>query len=147
MSERLLRLYIEERSIPEPMSGCWIWLKSIGTHGYGNACVNAEGTVAHRVSYTAFHGDIPAGMLIQHSCDNHWCVAPHHLSIGTDATNALDKVRKGRAAKKLTARDVRAIRARIESDVDTDKAIGDEFGVHKAMVSRIRRRLAWRHVS
>jgi hypothetical protein len=22
-----LRAYIEERSIPEPMSGCWIWLR------------------------------------------------------------------------------------------------------------------------
>jgi hypothetical protein len=146
-SAEIMRNYVEARSIPEPMSGCWIWLASLGSHGYGNACIANKATVAHRFSYEAFIGPIPAGMLIQHSCDNHWCVAPHHLSIGTDATNALDKMRKGRAAKKLTDRDVRAIRARIEVGADADEAIGGDFGVHKSMVARIRRGLAWRHVS
>ncbi len=147
LSTENMRNYVEARSIPEPMSGCWIWLRSLGSHGYGNACIANTVTVAHRLSYKAFIGTIPDEMLIQHFCDNHWCVAPHHLSVGTDATNAFDKMRKGRAAKKLTARDVLAIRARIESGGDTDKAIGNEFGVHKSMVSRIRRRLAWQHVS
>jgi hypothetical protein len=52
-----------------------------------------------------FVGDIPTGALIQHSCDNRWCVNPQHLSIGTDATNAEDKRLKGRAAKKLSIQD------------------------------------------
>lgn len=30
-----MRKYIEDRSIPEPMTCCWIWLASLGSHGYG----------------------------------------------------------------------------------------------------------------
>lgn len=32
-----LRQYVEARCIPEPNSGCWLWLLSTGSHGYGNA--------------------------------------------------------------------------------------------------------------
>src|SRR5574343_1910576 len=127
-----IRAYIEERSIPEPNTGCWIWLRSLGSHGYGNATMPpTRVTVAHRVSFIAFHGPIPDGLLVQHSCDNHWCVAPHHLSLGTDKTNAEDKQRKGRAARRLTARDVREIRAR----VGPQASIASEFGVDPAMVA------------
>jgi hypothetical protein len=143
-----MRRYVEDRCIPEPMSGCWIWLLSIGSHGYGQACTDrARVTVAHRVSFAAFVGPIPDGMLIQHSCDNRWCVAPHHLSIGTDATNAIDKQRKGRAAKKLTARDVRAIKLRLAAATESDKRIGRDFGVSGDSVACIRRRETWTHVA
>lgn len=137
------RAYIEERSIPEPNTGCWVWMRSIASHGYGNACVGNGVEVAHRVSYRAFNGPITPGALVQHSCDNHWCVAPHHLSLGTDKSNAEDKQRKGRASKKLTARDVRAIRDR----TGPATTIAEEFGVHDSMINRIRRRLAWKHVA
>jgi len=141
-----MRKYIEDRSIPEPMTGCWIWLASLGSHGYGNASEPGRRVdVAHRVSYRAFVGPIPDGMLVQHSCDNHWCVAPHHLSLGTDATNALDKQRKGRAAKKLTMRDVRAIRARI--GIEPDRAIAADFGINKSMIYRIKHGRSWKHVA
>lgn len=92
-----LRNYIEERSVPEPNTGCWIWLAAIGTHGYGSAAVGGKITTAHRVAHEAFNGPVPPGMLVQHSCDNRWCVAPHHLSAGTDRTNSDDKHRKGRS--------------------------------------------------
>lgn len=100
-----LREYIEARCIPVPFVGCWMWLRSFGSHGYGNACKPGVGvTVAHRVSFEAFNGPIPDGMLVQHSCDNRWCVNPNHLSLGTDATNALDKQLKGSRGKEARAR-------------------------------------------
>lgn len=137
-----LRSYIEDRSIPEPTSGCWIWLKSLGTPGYGNACYNKKIIAAHRFSYEAFVGEIPEGMLVQHSCDNRWCVAPHHLKLGTDATNALDKQRKGRAAKKLTTAQVLDIRSRVQST----KSLAREFKVHPKMITMIKRRQKWTHI-
>lgn len=92
-----LRKYIEDRCIPEPNSGCWLWLLSVGSHGYGNASPPwSRVDVAHRVSYVAFKGEIPDGMLVQHSCDNRICVNPDHLSLGTDKSNCDDKIRKGR---------------------------------------------------
>ena len=137
------REYIEARSIPIPFAGCWLWLRSVGSHGYGQGTGGGQRvTVAHRLSYEAFKGPIPTGMLVQHSCDNKWCVNPDHLSIGTDATNAIDKQKKGRAAKKLTAEQARGALA----GVGTHQSIADNIGISKSMVQRIRAGLAWTHV-
>lgn len=139
------RGYIEERSIPEPMSGCWIWLLSTGSHGYGQAKLDGEIVTMHRVSFEAFVGPIPSGMLVQHSCDNRWCVAPHHLSIGTKATNNADMARKGRAASRLSPSDVRIIRARVAAG-STHQVAADAFGVSRSTVGRIVNGKHWRFV-
>lgn len=142
-----LRAYIEERSIPEPMSGCWLWLRSIGSHGYGNASApNARVTVAHRVSFEAFIGPIPPGALVQHSCDNKWCVAPHHLSLGDDASNAKDKQRKGRAAKKLNAESVMAITRACAAGA-SQLAVAKRFGINQRVVFGIVSGRIWGHVT
>ncbi len=121
-----LRAYIEERSIPEPNTGCWIWLLSLASHGYGNAFDGRTVVVAHRLSHQAFNGPIPPKTLVQHSCDNHWCVAPHRLSLGTDKTNADDRLRKGRTPlRKLTVDQAREIRR----SPDPHKTVGDRYGV------------------
>lgn len=141
-----LREYIEARSIPVPFAGCWLWLPSFGSHGYGNASVPGIGvTTAQRASYLAFKGSIPSGMLVQHSCDNKWCVNPDHLSLGTDATNAWDKQTKGRAAKKLQPGDVLAIRSMFNRGA-SDGQVANAFGVDKALVQRIRVGHVWKHI-
>lgn len=140
-----LREYIEARSIPVPFVGCWMWLRSFGSHGYGSAHrPRGDNTVAHRVSFEAFKGPIPDGMLVQHSCDNKWCVNPDHLSLGTDATNALDKQIKGRAAKKLSLGDVVRIVAKLRTGAAI-RAVAREFGIHQRLVQRIARKEIWRH--
>lgn len=142
-----LRGYIEARSIPVPFVGCWLWLLSFGSHGYGQASTVSERvTTAHRVSYEAFHGLIPPGMLVQHSCDNKWCVNPEHLSLGTDATNARDKQHKGRAAKKLLPGDVLRIRSSVSAG-EAKRAVARRFGVSQRSVQRICDGHVWRHVS
>ena len=150
-----LRSYIEERSIPEPNTGCWIWLLSLGSHGYGQGTSPATRvTVAHRLSYEAFIGPIPPGALVQHSCDHHWCVAPHHLSLGTDKTNSDDKHRRGRAnlasrrfgphpGRKLTAEQVRDIRAATGRLRD----IAARHGISSRAVWAVKRRLHYREVN
>ena len=78
-----LRAYIEARSIPEPNSGCWLWLLSVGSHGYGQGSVTwfngKRVDVAHRLSYYAFKGDIPTKYEIDHKCRCRSCVNPDHL--------------------------------------------------------------------
>lgn len=87
---------IERYSIPEPNSGCWLWLGSIDGEGYGRATFRGKSDGAHRVSYTAFREAIPAGLLVCHSCDVRCCVNPDHLWVGTYADNNRDMLAKGR---------------------------------------------------
>lgn len=94
----------------------------------------------------AFKGDIPAGMLVQHSCDNKWCVNPDHLSLGTDATNAWDKQIKARSAHhKLTDADVIAIKCAIKSGSPL-RAIARANGISQKLVQKIANGEIWQHV-
>lgn len=89
---------------------------------------------------------IPDGALVEHSCDNHWCVAPCHLRLGTDATNAWDKQVKGRASKKLSFEQVLAIRNLIDEGASL-KMIGQAVGVDGALIARIRDGRVWKHAA
>jgi hypothetical protein len=81
-------------------NGCWIWIGSRLTSGYGQA-VRIDASArwkqgksvqegAHRVSYKLFKGDIPNGQLIRHMCANKLCVNPDHLQTGTQKQNMDD---------------------------------------------------------
>lgn len=92
--------YIEANSIPEPNSGCWLWLGQMHKEGYGDFQLkNAKSKRAHRVSWIAYNGDIPSGLVVRHKCDNRACVNPAHLELGTCLDNNADMVSRKRHAK------------------------------------------------
>jgi hypothetical protein len=79
---------------------CWMWLASVVRH-YGQFEINVNGAwkpaKAHRVAWELSHGcDVPAGLLICHTCDIPLCVNPRHLYVGTDLDNMHDKMARGR---------------------------------------------------
>ena len=73
------------RFIPEPNSGCWLWMGSTDRHGYGRL----NHVRAHRISYRAFKGKIPAGMVLDHLCRVKCCVNPDHLEPVPNKTKIL----------------------------------------------------------
>ncbi|NBW15797.1 MAG: HNH endonuclease [Caulobacteraceae bacterium] len=77
---------INEWSIPEPNSGCWLWLGSVDRCGYGKISAGRE-TLAHRASYKIFKGFICEGNEIDHLCKTRSCVNPSHLESVTHAEN------------------------------------------------------------
>ena len=56
----------EEKYIPEPNSGCWIWLGTVQKNGYGRFGFNSgRSGFAHRWSYLYFKGEISEGFEIK----------------------------------------------------------------------------------
>lgn len=64
-------------------SGCWIWTASRHKAGYGWFGVGNKVLVAHRVSYAALVGPLPAGLAMQvdHLCKVKPCCNPAHLEL------------------------------------------------------------------
>jgi hypothetical protein len=142
---------LEAQSIPEPNSGCQIWLGTISKFGYGTVTANGRtGQKVHRLAYEIAHGPIPGGSHILHRCDVRCCINPSHLFIGTNADNVADKVSKRRQANgerlninKLGASDVLALR-RFNGST---RAAAKAFGISKSQAHLIMTGAAWRHLS
>lgn len=148
------RVRFEAKYIPEPNSGCWLWLGAQRA-GYGQIRVGRT-MYATRVSLALAGRPISRGLSACHHCDNTWCVNPDHLFAGNHKDNAQDASRKGRLKRrtdkpwlgenngfsKLTDQAVRVIRASDKSGAYLAK----QYDVSPTAISRVRLRRAWRHV-
>jgi hypothetical protein len=86
--------------IPEPNSGCWLWLGSAYPDHPGKPLrpkmfFGDRRVYAHRFSYERFKGPIPAGLQVCHRCNTPMCVNPEHLYAGTAKENIGDAIRAG----------------------------------------------------
>ncbi len=107
---------------------------------------------AHRFSYELHKGQIPAGLIICHACDNPSCVNPDHLFLGTFRDNMDDAIRKNRRpvgesihCAKLKNADILEIRRRLSLDKSRGITvrIAKDYGVSKSVISDIKRRIIW----
>ncbi len=86
----------EKAYIPEPNSGCWLWIGYSPNGRYGSIQWKYRRVLAHIVSYKLFRGKIKKGQVIDHLCRNTFCVNPDHLEPVTQLVN----VRRGAQATK-----------------------------------------------
>jgi hypothetical protein len=92
----------QERYIPEPNTGCWLWLGFVKQNGYGRHYANSGDVYAHRFSYELHRGAIPDGLHIDHLCRVRCCVNPYHLEAVTQGENTL----RGATTSGINARKV-----------------------------------------
>lgn len=78
--------------------GCMNWMTRSGRawSGYATVCLDGKTVTVNRLLWESTNGPIPKGMVVMHSCDNPPCVNLGHLSIGTHADNASDRVTRNR---------------------------------------------------
>jgi hypothetical protein len=132
-------------------NGCWEWVGYFGSGGYGMMSRNGKNARAHRVSYEAYKGSIPKGMVIRHTCDNPACINPDHLVLGTQQENVADRESRNRrnvkgeqiGTAKLSEADVVNIRMSNESlDV-----LADRYNVDRSNIWMIKAGKSWKHVT
>lgn len=70
-------------AIPEPNSGCLLWLGVVNQFGYGRY----QKRQAHALAYELAVGPIPEGMEPDHLCRVHCCIEPRHLEPVTRLVN------------------------------------------------------------
>ena len=141
----------ESKFIPEPNSGCWLWLGSYTATGYGLFFFPPRNMVsAHTAAWELYKGS-RNNMHVLHSCDIRCCVNPDHLRLGTHQDNMRERDEKGRqydrngarnGRAKLTEIDVLAIRA----DARWQRFVAADYNISVSAVQNIRRGLTWKHI-
>jgi len=88
--------FIEANSIPEPNSGCWLWLRGV-RGAYPVWIWNGRQTPVSHLSLKTKGIEVPKGREACHRCDVKLCVNPDHLFVGTHFENVQDYHVKRRA--------------------------------------------------
>lgn len=153
LPKKRIKPSVEERlllySMPEPNSGCWLW---IGAGSYDSYCeVGFEGRTqkAHRVAFKVWCGPIPRGLYVCHKCDVPACINPVHLFLGTAKQNQADSRNKGRSARGrrngMVQYDEDLIRAVFHAE-GRNFEIARRFGISDVHVAQIKTRKRWAHL-
>lgn len=98
-----IQVRLAENSEPGE-GGCILWTGALDKDGYGVFRIKVDGrssgTGAHRASWLACFGPIPAGFVLDHECRVRACVNPCHLEPVTTRVNVNRGERRGPAKKK-----------------------------------------------
>ncbi len=141
----------ERKYVPEPNTGCYLWLAAVGSSGYGHFGYWGRVVDVHRFAYEHFVGPIPDGMCVLHRCDMPLCVNPAHLFLGTQTDNMRDMDEKrrrktpqgeDRGPTKLTVAQVLAIRR----DRRSTRKIASVYGVGKSAIASVKARVTWKYL-
>lgn len=104
-----LEIKFWRHTMPEPNSGCWLWVGDRDMGGYGiltiyEASVRVARLRAHRLSYELFKGPLSAELDLDHLCHtyNRTCeggrTCVHRCCVNPDHVDPVTKEENGRRA-------------------------------------------------
>lgn len=98
---------------------CWPFTGTKRPKGYGQIGRGGDTTTngmigAHVAAWIVTFGDVPAGSVVRHTCDNPPCCNPRHLKLGSVQDNQRDSRQKGRAHFQRNIRDSAGRFARVK---------------------------------
>lgn len=134
---------LEFWSMPEPMSGCTLWIGSVNGGGYGHIYYGGKNRLAHRISWELNNGPVPGGLWVLHKCDNRVCINHQHLYVGTRNDNSNDAVLRDRyylkkgsrhPFAKLTDRDIENIKSTWFNTYTSASNIARKYSISKHSV-------------
>lgn len=149
-----VRELLDERSIPEPNSGCRLWTSYANHRGYGYfSPFKGWNIPAHRAAFAIANGFIPPNLQVCHRCDVPACINAAHLFLGLPKDNTADMHAKGRA-RGGSLRGIDNPQSRLDDDKvreiaawgGSDIALARRLGVSRSLINLIRRGVLWRHV-
>lgn len=142
--------YFWDRSIPEPNTGCWLWLAGLNNKGYA-IMWRGKSSLATRVLAEIFFDRVAVEhMHVLHRCDQPSCVNPAHLRLGFHIDNMREMGARGRTnnagmGNPRRVLDEDAVR-RIRRSSGTLKQIAKDEGVSPSTINGIRQGHTWRNV-
>jgi hypothetical protein len=144
MSDPMARLM--SNYIPEPNSGCWLWLGPYRSRGYGSMSIGKRRSApAHRVMLSLVSPNNNPALYACHHCDVACCINPDHLYWGTQTDNMRDAARRGRIKLPLAILDeaqAREIRASTERPI----TLALRYRISPRHVSAIKAGRSWRRL-
>lgn len=146
-----------ENILPDPSSGCWIWLGAIDSSGYGSLHQKTKASTwitirSHVVSFILHRGYKPKKpRMVLHTCDIRICCHPDHLYDGTSQQNTNDrKLRNSRngennPAVKITNEIALEIKILLSKHYKV-KYIANKLQISKHIIYNIKYNNTWSHI-
>lgn len=134
--------------MPEPTTGCILWLGQVHANGYGVTRYQGKRYYAHRLAKLSTKD---SELCVLHKCDTPLCINPNHLYLGTKLDNARDRVNRNREGNrkgvlngraKLNIDLAKAVRGMHLQGFDC-KTIAKVFNVHISTIYRTLRKKVW----
>lgn len=132
---------------------CWNWTGAVTAKWNYGCFAIAEGVTrgAHKLAWLLTNGETN-GLYVMHTCDNRLCCNPAHMTLGTHQDNMDDMLAKGRKVTKVTADQVREIRAAYapfgnrNAPKGFSKLMTEKYGISYRQIWTIATGKQWAHI-